>query len=839
MPTPFRLATRIALALVLGMLGFPRPAQAQWPQAKLRSLSRLGSRAGESVDVTLNGTDLEGVHTLWFDHPGLRAFHLKGTTFRVVCATGTTVGQHDVRAVGTYGLTNPRTFVVGDRPESVEGEPNNAASLANVVAPNSVVNGQISATDVDVFAFDGKAGQRFLIDLTAAQLESRLDATIHLLDAEGRELAECRDAQGVDPFLDFTLPADGRYFVKVHDVIYGGSADHSYRLTLSDGPHLDAILPTVATPGVPTSFTLIGRNLGGTPAPDLLIDGRPLERKTVTITPSSGEINPLSPSLGYFPAQAAPRRGFEYALSLPSGTSNPLFIAEASEPVVPETEPNDEDALAQPVTLPCDISGTFNAPNDSDIYRFKARKGEVWWIEATAERLGSPADPAFLIQQVVDKAPPKDLASAEDTADQGGGARFGVGTVDASLRWQVPEDGTFQVVVNDLYASQRGDPRLVYRLNIRPERPDFRLFVVPAGATSADAVTVAAGGRASAYVMAWRTDGFTGAIRVEPLDLPPGVRCEPVTIAAGQIMAPIVFQAEDDAKPRVGTVRLVGRSRFGDRKEELHYVSGASRLGPDLARQAIAGSMVWPPGNPLLPAMAPARVTRGFVLAVVEARPLALTAAPPAFTVAQGHQLNLDLAVTRRNGFAEAVTVTAADLPANVVNGTATIAKTGSGGILPLFVAKTVAPGQYTFLLRGTGPYPFSKDPNTKTKPNITLSEPSNAVTLIVRPAPLTLTLNNKGGALKQGGTLEVDVTVARQNGFADALPLTLAAPPALKLAAAPVTIAAGQTTAKFVVQAAADSPIGAAAAVALRAVATVRGESIEVDEPLVLTVGK
>ncbi|WP_406693497.1 PPC domain-containing protein [Singulisphaera sp. Ch08] len=833
------LRTSALIVLLFGMLGTPKFAQAQWPQAKLTSLSRLGSRVGESVDVTLNGTDLEGVHSLWFDHPGLRAFHLKASTFRVVCAPGTPVGHHDVRAVGTYGVTNPRTFVVDDRPDLVESEPNNVLSQAQVVTLNSVINGQITATDVDVFGFDGKAGQRVLFELNAERLESRLDATIHILNAAGRELAECRDALGVDPFLDLTLPADGRYYIKVHDVVYGGSADHSYRLTLSDGPHLDAILPTVATPGVPTSFTLIGRNLGGTPAPDLLIDGRPIERKTVTITPpASGEIDPLTPSRHFLPSQAAPRRGFEYALTLPSGTSNPLFIAEATDPVVLEAEPN-QDEHAQMVTPPCDISGTFGAPNDSDIYRFSARKGEVWWIEATAERLGSPADPAFLIQQVVAKAPPKDLGAAEDTPDQGGGAQFGVGSVDASLRWQVPEDGTYQVVVNDLYSSQRGDPRLVYRLNIRPERPDFRLFIVPASATLVDSLTIAAGGRATATVVAWRTDGFAGPIRVVAGDLPPGVRCEPVTIAAGQVMAPVVFEAEEGAKPRVGTVQLVGRSRYGDRKEELGYVSGATKLGPDLSHQAIAGTMIWPPGSPQAPAMAPARVSRGFVLAVVDARPLTLTASPPTFTVAQGHQVNLSVSVARRDGFAEAVTVTAADLPANVVNGTATIAKAETTGTLPLFVAKTVAPGEYTFLLRGTGPFPFSKTPDAQKKPNITLNEPSNAIRLVVRPAPLTLTLNNKGGALKQGGTLEVDVTIARQGGFADDLTVSLVSPPALKLSATPVTIAASQTTAKFVVQAAADSPVGAVAGAAVRAIATVRGEPIEVDEPLVLTLGK
>ena len=44
--------------------------QAQLPQARITSLSRPGVRSGESVEVTLRGSDLEGASQLWFDHPG-------------------------------------------------------------------------------------------------------------------------------------------------------------------------------------------------------------------------------------------------------------------------------------------------------------------------------------------------------------------------------------------------------------------------------------------------------------------------------------------------------------------------------------------------------------------------------------------------------------------------------------------------------------------------------------------------------------------------------------------------------------------------------------------------
>ena len=57
-----------------------------------------------------------------------------------------------------------------------------------------------------------------------------------LLTPAGTELAESRDVFGADPFLDVTLPADGRYVIKVHDATYAGSPDHVYRLTVHDGP---------------------------------------------------------------------------------------------------------------------------------------------------------------------------------------------------------------------------------------------------------------------------------------------------------------------------------------------------------------------------------------------------------------------------------------------------------------------------------------------------------------------------------------------------------------------------------------------------------------------------
>jgi hypothetical protein len=843
-----------AVLLLIGGLGIlERSTVAQMPQPRLTSLSRQGMRAGETVELSLRGTDLEGATQLWFDHPGIKAVHVKDLTHRVVSAPDVPLGHFDVRAIGTFGVSNPRAFVVGDRPESLESEPNNTPDKADAIVINTVVHGEVNgAADIDCFRFEGTKGQRVFLDVEAERIDSRLDPTIRLSNSTGTEIAESRDVFGVDPFLDVMLPADGSYVIKIHDAIYAGSAEHVYRLTIHDGPHLDAILPMAVEPDRPAAVTVIGRCLGAGATVDqkCKADGRALERVKISLEmPSEVRlgVNPLDQSRLFVPsAAAAAHDGFEWSHVRVSPTgasptvSNRLFLARAIGPVVVEQEPNSDDEHPQTVVPPCDISGNFAVQGDVDLFRFQARKGEVWWIEAFAERIGSMADPAFVVQKVGPKGqPPQDLVAGDDLPDTGTGPRFNTQSVDAALRWQVPDDGLYQVSVSDLYGSQRGHPRLTYRLVIRHEQPGFTLVMLPDSAAGIDVVNVQPGGRAVAMVTAIRQDGFGGPIRVEAIDLPAGVRAVPVTIGPGQTTAPIIFEAAENAKATVGTASLVGTSRFGDRKEALEYVDGASALGPDLKRVALAGGMTGPP-NPAAPAVAPARLVRGFVMAVrASLAALDLTAKPEKVVVAQGHRLPLDLAVTRRAGFVEAVNVTATELPPNLPAAAAIIAKDARTAVLPLFVPKNVPPGIYTFILRGTGAFPFSKDPNVKQKPNINITEPSNPITLVVRPAPVSLSVDAKGGEIKPAASLEIDVSVARQNGFVGPVSLALTSPRSLKLTAAPVLVAASQASAKLVVNAAKDSPPGPAPLVFVRARVTQRGEDIEVDEPVGISIAK
>ena len=73
---------------------------------------------------------------------------------------GTIITDHEVRAAGLFGMSNPRTFVVGSRVEAAEVEPNDTPEKPMPLELEKVINGRSDKeTDVDFFKFAGKKDQ--------------------------------------------------------------------------------------------------------------------------------------------------------------------------------------------------------------------------------------------------------------------------------------------------------------------------------------------------------------------------------------------------------------------------------------------------------------------------------------------------------------------------------------------------------------------------------------------------------------------------------------------------------------------------------------------------------
>ncbi|HEY5310953.1 MAG TPA: hypothetical protein VIK18_00490, partial [Pirellulales bacterium] len=422
--------TRSIARILLSLAGWTLtalPAFGQFPTAQLLSIFPAGGRQGTPVEVEIAGADLEGVDRLDFSHPGIKAepkraapivSGLQGEALpnRFVVSVGADVppGLYDVRAVGRFGISNPRTFAVGRLAELNEETTNASLDKAMSIPLETVVNGRSGSGAVDYFRFTAHKGQRVLVELWGQRLDSRLDGTLSLVDAAGRELGHSRDSVDRDPLLDVEISAAGQYTVAVYDITYQGGNDYFYRLAVHTGPYVDFVFPPCGSPGSKTPATVYGRNLPGGTASTVRIDGRPLEQIPTTIDfPGGPRIAELD-FAGYLPSRSASLDGFCYRWPTPAGAAGSCELTYASALVVLEHEPNDKSEAAQRLKIPCELAGWFAGVDDADWFEFDARSGQVFWFELNCQHRGQPSDPYLLVQRVT-----RDAQGKQQVADVG------------------------------------------------------------------------------------------------------------------------------------------------------------------------------------------------------------------------------------------------------------------------------------------------------------------------------------------------------------------------------------------------------------------------------------
>jgi hypothetical protein len=714
----------LSMLALAALLGFVPEVHAQLPTPQLLAIAPTGAQQGTTVEVRLAaGVDLEGADRLLFSHPGITAQPKRNASlsedqpglrvpgvFVVSIAHDVPPGVYDVCAAGPIGVSNPRAFAVGTWREMPEEPGNDAPERAMRVPLESVVNGLAGGNVPHWFRFIAARGQRVVIDIWAQRVDSRMDATLVVSDATGRELARNRDYTGRDPLVDLEIPADGQYTVMVYDCVYRGGDDYPYRLVVSTTPHLDFALPPSVKPGAPATATLFGRALPqAIHAPNVRVNGRSLDRLDVTVAfpPNQGPDQMVWH--GYAPARQMLLDGFEYRLADSQGLTPPLFFGCATGDVVLEQEPNDEPAQAQSVRPPCEVVGQFDPRGDLDGLRFEAKQGQVYWLEVFSHRLGCQTDPTIVVQRLSTDAEGKlqtiDLLEADDAPKPAGGPILALRSNDPLVRFEAPADGTYRVAVADLYQSA-SDPRCLYRLSIREASPDFRLAAVSVYPDIKEDIrpwstVVARGGTATLDVFAERRDGLNEPIELRVEGLPAGVTCAETVLAANQDRATLVIQASSQAAAWAGPVRVVGRATRDDEVVE---------------HDARTGTIVW--ANVFMQKVpAESRRAQQLMLAVVEdAVPVRIELGNTTQTkvidtreLRAGDKVSIPVRVTGRESVHQPLVLTPANLPPGLSIEPLTLAPEAAEGTLVLQAAADVTPGQYTFNVRSPARFDYRR----------------------------------------------------------------------------------------------------------------------------------
>lgn len=433
-------------------------------------------------------------------------------------------GDREIRLGTANGLTNPMRFEVGTLPEICEpdyADPGKPV-ITRLTVP-SVINGQILPGEVDRFRFQGKQGQKLVIETHARRLIPYLgdavpgwfQATLSLSDVAGDEVAFADDFRfDPDPVLYYQIPRDGDYILTINDAIYRGREDFVYRFAVAQQPFVTSIFPLGGSANKPLTATAHGWNLS--------------EKQIKLETQANGS------SVRSFQFQKDKLR------------SNAVLYAVDTLPESDENEGNNTLSTAQKIDLPCIINGLVDQSGDMDIFCFKGQSGQQVVMEVDGRRLRSPLDSLIRLKD----ADGKTLAWNDDCEDKESGLMTHY--ADSYLMYTLPQDGDYYVCLTD--SQSHGGDDYGYRLRISPPRPDFSVYIDPAS------VTIPAGRSVPVNVHVFRRDGFDGEVELTLKDAPRGFVLSGGPVPAGQNDMSMTLTAPASASARVICLQFQARA---------------------------------------------------------------------------------------------------------------------------------------------------------------------------------------------------------------------------------------------------------------------------------------
>ncbi len=650
---------------------------------QLTGITPRAAQRGQTIEITLDGKNINENAQIWFDKEGINAEIKKKSPTATVRITGSGIsanipsnprlvlsfeiapnaplGNHQIRLITPNGVSNPQNFIVGDLPEMKEQEPNNSTENANMLALPVTVNGSVaSIDDVDMFRFKLRKGARLICDMHAQRIGSPLDSYLALFDPNGNEILKSQDGNGLDSFVDYTTQMEGDFTLYLRDVRYQGGGNYLYRLSIGELPYLQSVFPLGGKRGAANNVNVAGANLGAINAiqMDISPDASLGIQQLRVSTPNGLETNPY-----------------------------PFAIGEFNEST--ENEPNDTLAQENKISTPITVNGRIEKPGDVDRYSIKVEKGSNLIFDVKAREYRSLLDPVLTIYShktgEAEGSVTEQVLTVNDDAS---------GT-DARVGFTFPEAGDYGISVRDLNSAGGGE--FPYRLTIRPLKPGFRINA------GTDNSRVSQGGTFTMTISVARIDGFNGALRFYSPDLPKGFVVSPTILYAGQNQALLTITAPKDAPLGLHTFSIVG-------------------IG------AIGGNRVEATASP-----------QDIFLTVMEEPPFTLSFADVDINVVHNKSTNFHVIADRRADFNGPIGLTVQGMPARISGGKATIAAGTNSAVISLRAGTIERREQFSVVPTPGTSYISVSGTASVNRENYSESTPAIPLTVVEAPYIVTI----------------------------------------------------------------------------------------------------
>ena len=588
-----------ALSLVGAAVGAEGPAD-PW----IDRIEPLGGKLGATVDVLLVGKNLSAPATLAFDSPHLAwetvALDDDGSVRgRIQIAPEAAPGPHIATLSTRAGWSNSRLFYVDELPSSHEAESNDTLEQAQPLAlePQVLQGGMHDLVDIDVFAIEAVAGQRWTFDLRSLEYGGFLENDMALLHADGEIAAfnDDRDDYLETPFLEHTFQRSGRYYLKLDQ--YRGpqrvncAGNCGYMLRIGQLPIVDAAFPLGARTGREVEVSLRGRALDAVErvwlAParraeyyrltfPYTVPLRTDERADARLAGAIQRRDSNRLAVRFIIPEDAWQGLWRLWVRSAGGISDTLSFEVSGMP-----EPDCRELRPSPQGAAC--NGVLDTDGAEDEYWLHLSAGQPLVATTLAAQLGLPR-----LDTVVELFDARgELVAQHDDLMTGQGTV--IGNPDSMLYYKPTADGRFRLQVRDRIG--RGGPDMVYRLRIERREPAFSLLSDP------ENLNVRAGSTERVGVLLVPEPGFEDGVEVWIEDPPRGISASAGQFRAGQYFGPsgdgdnivipntfLDVQVAADLPPGDYPLRILGRASGGN--EAVEAIS-TLWIGPPIKRNDV------------------------------------------------------------------------------------------------------------------------------------------------------------------------------------------------------------------------------------------------------------
>jgi hypothetical protein len=490
-----------------------------------------------------------------------------------------TAGSKRYVPVHTPGSASlPMLFAVSNDPDQLE------SVAAGVLTPGVVVNGRVEKKgESDSYKLAVHPGEHWIIEVEASALgTSHLDALVSVLGPDGKKIASRDDLGSADPAVPFEAPKDvTEVSVVIEDLLGRGGAAFGYRLKATRGPADFTV--QVATP-------FVNVPAGGTQIVPIVVQRRgydgALSLRIANLPPGMKQAG------GNVPPAAAQQRFDD---------PNPRFSATRS------TITLTADDEVKPGHWELKVIGAADTP-EGPIVREAEGPGLVTGVRGTRQKavtaawleMGLPAAVSkrlpirmttpvtlarvaqgveFEMKYKIEQAPGARVVSQvrDTTASAIGNLRIlqgpppktpGTGSLMLNTNFATP------VAVFDMYLSATAE--------VEGQRMEIYSPIITVACVEGYAVrpehsqySVAAGGKVAIAGSLYREPTFEGGlVKIEAQDLPDGVRCGNVEVAADSRAWTLACEAGQDARPGAYDVRLSSTApETGNRAKDTYKAS--------------------------------------------------------------------------------------------------------------------------------------------------------------------------------------------------------------------------------------------------------------------------